>query len=565
LWLGTSGQGLLEFNMGQMKLTTYTKKEGLPSDYVTALYAAPEGKVYIGTESGLGIMERGNCAVFNYRNSKLVSDYVTAIQPGVFGNIAIATDKGLNMYDGKDFIPLPANLSVLNGQVVWSMALSSLPETDYSQFWIGTRGSGAYLYQVAKDARANVQEDQTRTGMRAFNEKKYAESLAAWEEVLKVDEKNRDAMIYKARSYIGLNKKDEAIKTLDEAIRKFPEQKDAVMLLGEVYEKDSKYPEALKTYESIALQYPKEAEGHLLCAQVQAKMGNHDDAITNFTKALTVNSELPSIYKGLAKSFMNKGDFQKALDVSLQLQYKKNEDNDNNVNIAKIFVNMNKFDRAEEEIKKVLALDENALGAKSVLGHIYLEKGNMKEAEKNLIEAVTNNFKDANAHAILGLVHIENNNPKLAMDSIANARIVNPYEVMLLYAEGRIFEIEGRFDSAIYSYNRAIGEGYNTAAIHYRIANSLKSLEKYDEALKEYQKVLVMDPGFKKAEDVKWMISKLSMPTDEELAAQTTTTATTGTAQTGTASSSSGGKTGQGTGSTGTSSTPRPTLDDLDF
>ncbi|HNY12545.1 MAG TPA: two-component regulator propeller domain-containing protein, partial [Candidatus Wallbacteria bacterium] len=191
LWLGTSGQGLLEFNIGQMKLTTYTKKEGIPSDYVTALYASPEGKVYIGTENGLGIMERGNCAVFNYRNSKLVSDYITAIQSGVFGNIAIATDKGLNMYDGKDFMPLPANLSVLNGQVVWSMALSSLPGNDYSQFWIGTRGTGAYLYQVSKDAKANVQEDQTRTGMRTFNEKKYEESLAAWEEVLKVDEKNR--------------------------------------------------------------------------------------------------------------------------------------------------------------------------------------------------------------------------------------------------------------------------------------------------------------------------------------------------------------------------------------
>jgi len=225
---------------------------------------------------------------------------------------------------------------------------------------------------------------------------------------------------------------------------------------------------------------------------------------------------------------------------------------------------MQKFARAEEELKKVIANDENNSSAKSALGYVYMETGKLKEAEKLLAEAIAHDFKDASAHATLALIHIENNNIASANDEINNAKMFNSYEITLLYAQGRLFELEGKFDDAIRHYHGAIGGGYNTATVHYRIANSLKSLEKYDEALREYQQVLSMDPAFKKADDVKWMISKLSMPTDEELGTgnsggtTTTTTTTTATSSTGSSGTSS-------TGGSSTGTTSKPTLDDLDF
>jgi tetratricopeptide (TPR) repeat protein len=555
VWFGTSGSGVVEFDMAAMKITTYTKKEGLPSDYVTAVYAADDGRVWVGSENGLGIMENGNCVVYNYRNSKLVSDYVTGIEKVFYGNLVVATDKGINLHDGKGFLPLPALLGALNGRLIWSLNYSAVADVNYSQLWLGTRGFGLYSYKVAKDIKENQQEDMTKLAIENFNKQFYEQSVKNWDEVLALEPGNKDAMMYKARCFLKMQKPAQAQETLKTVISKNPDLKEAILLLGESYEAVHDYKQAVKAYDNLVIQYPKETDGFVLCARVLLKMNNFDDAVSYYTKALTINTELPSIYKGLARCFIAKNNLSKALDISLQLQYRKPDDVENNVQIARIYSSLHKYAEAEEELKKVLAADENNSSAKAILGLVSFEKGDLKEAEKNLSEALAVNFKDANAHALLALVHIDNDKIELARGELANARFVDAYEVLISYAEGRILELEGNFNEAIAYYNQAINTGYNTAAVHYRIANSLKSLEKYDEALREYHKVLALDPAFKKADDVKWIISKLTMPTDEELGGPVADSSGTASSS-GTSGTSSATSTGTGT---------RPTLDDLDF
>jgi len=554
IWFGTSGSGVVEFNMAGMKITTYTKKEGLPSDYITSVYAAEDGRVWIGTETGLGIMENASCVLYNYRNSKLVSDYVTCIEKAFYGNIVIATDKGINLHDGKGFLPLPALLSGLNGRLIWSLNYSAVADVNYSQLWLGTRGFGLYSYKVAKDIKENQQEDLTKLAVDNFNKQLYEQSVKNWDDVLSLEPDNKDALMYKARCFLKLQKPMQAQEVLKNIISKNPDLKEAILLLGESYENVHDYKQAVKAYDNLVIQYPKETDGFVLCARVLLKMNNYDDAISYYTKALTINTELPSIYKGLARCFMAKNNLTKALDISLQLQYRKPDDVENNIQIAKIYSHLHKYNEAEEELKKVLVAEEGNSSAKAILGLVNYEKGDLSAAEKNLSEALAVNFKDANAHALLALVHIENNKVELARGEIANARFVDGYEVLISYAEGRILEMEGKFNDAIAFYNQSINNGYNTAAVHYRIANSLKSLEKYDEALREYHKVLSIDPAFKKADDVKWIISKLTMPTDDEL----------NSGPVADVGAPAAGTNGTGTSTGGPAST-RPTLDDLDF
>ncbi len=554
VWLGTSGAGIVEFDMAAMKITTYTKKEGLPSDYITAIYAGDDGRVWIGTEIGLCIMENGGCVVYNYRNSKLVSDYITGIEKVFYNNIVIATDKGINLHDGKVFLPLPALLGAANGRLIWSLNYSAIADVNYSQLWLGTRGFGLYSYKVAKDIKENQQEDLTKLAIENFNKQFYEQSIKNWDEVLALEPDNKDALMYKARCYIKMQKPSQAQEALKSIISKNPDLKEAILLLGESYESVHDYKQAVKAYDNLVIQYPKETDGFVLCARVLLKMNNFDDAISYYTKALTINTELPSIYKGLARCFMAKNNMAKALDISLQLQYRKPDDVENNIQIAKIYSNLHKYSEAEEELNKVLAAEDGNASARAILGLVNYEKGDLKQAEKNLSESLAVNFKDANAHALLALVHIENDKIELARGEIANARFVDAYEVLISYADGRILELEGKFNDAISYYNQSIQGGYNTAAVHYRIANSLKSLEKYDEALKEYHKVLSIDPAFRKADDVKWIISKLTMPTDEDLVSVDSGSSS--------AYSSSASST---VDSTGSSSGARPTLDDLDF
>src|SRR5262249_20504514 len=55
LWIGTVGSGLVSRQGGHF--TTYTARDGLPSDTITALAEDSEGKLWIGTEGGLVIRD----------------------------------------------------------------------------------------------------------------------------------------------------------------------------------------------------------------------------------------------------------------------------------------------------------------------------------------------------------------------------------------------------------------------------------------------------------------------------------------------------------------------------
>ena len=60
LWLGCFGGGLVRFSPAGSR--TYTEANGLPSDNVSVLLADSLGRVWVGTEGGLAVMERGRLA-----------------------------------------------------------------------------------------------------------------------------------------------------------------------------------------------------------------------------------------------------------------------------------------------------------------------------------------------------------------------------------------------------------------------------------------------------------------------------------------------------------------------
>lgn len=60
VWIGTADRGLVRFHDGNS--TTFTTRQGLPSDRVTTLARTPEGQLWVGTEGGLAKWQNGSFA-----------------------------------------------------------------------------------------------------------------------------------------------------------------------------------------------------------------------------------------------------------------------------------------------------------------------------------------------------------------------------------------------------------------------------------------------------------------------------------------------------------------------
>jgi signal transduction histidine kinase/streptogramin lyase len=75
LWFGTS-RGLSRYSGTQA--TVFTKKDGLPDDYIIALLQAAEGKIWVGTRAGLALIENGKISAFTTADG-LASNYIRSL------------------------------------------------------------------------------------------------------------------------------------------------------------------------------------------------------------------------------------------------------------------------------------------------------------------------------------------------------------------------------------------------------------------------------------------------------------------------------------------------------
>lgn len=142
LWIG-SEEGLTRFD-GRL-FTTFTRRNtpGLGGNYITALLAARDGSLLVGTRGrGLSILKNRRFTNFTTSDG-LLSDSITALAEGGDGTFWIGTAAGLHSWNGRTFRRFTA-ADGLPGESV-----SDLAEDDAGTLWIGSSTGIASL----KDGR----------------------------------------------------------------------------------------------------------------------------------------------------------------------------------------------------------------------------------------------------------------------------------------------------------------------------------------------------------------------------------------------------------------------------
>lgn len=97
IWVGTSGGGLNVFTHtggATGPVLTYTVQNGLPSDIVLSLAAAPDGDVWVGTPDGLSRIHRGAIASYTSADG-LPDDFIRSLMADPDGSLWIGTRRGL--------------------------------------------------------------------------------------------------------------------------------------------------------------------------------------------------------------------------------------------------------------------------------------------------------------------------------------------------------------------------------------------------------------------------------------------------------------------------------------
>ncbi|MBX2967681.1 MAG: GHKL domain-containing protein [Cyclobacteriaceae bacterium] len=132
IWVGTNGNGVVKISNGVF--SHYTSKNGLSGDVINALYAAADGRVLVGSTSGLDILDDGRITPV----SLLQNIQVNALTMDSYGSIWAATERGLariNETAGTaELFSKPQGLPTLE--------LTSITFDKEGSLWLGTSKAG---------------------------------------------------------------------------------------------------------------------------------------------------------------------------------------------------------------------------------------------------------------------------------------------------------------------------------------------------------------------------------------------------------------------------------------
>jgi ligand-binding sensor domain-containing protein len=107
LWVGTAGNGVTALGAGDSSFPgsksgtqkTYTVREGLLSDVILSLAAAPNGDLWVGTPDGLSRIRRGVVTSFTSADG-LPDDFIRSLLADSDGSLWIGTRRGLTHWGG---------------------------------------------------------------------------------------------------------------------------------------------------------------------------------------------------------------------------------------------------------------------------------------------------------------------------------------------------------------------------------------------------------------------------------------------------------------------------------
>jgi signal transduction histidine kinase/ligand-binding sensor domain-containing protein len=123
-----------------------TMKDGLVNDFVRAFCEDRDGRIWIGTDGGLGYWQHGTFQRI-HSDSGLVYHSIRGLRVDRAGTLWVATERGVSRI-GLPGIVVDPRLDLLQGHKVWA-----LHEDPDGGMWMGTQGAGLFLHKGGRLSR----------------------------------------------------------------------------------------------------------------------------------------------------------------------------------------------------------------------------------------------------------------------------------------------------------------------------------------------------------------------------------------------------------------------------
>jgi len=244
--------------------------------------------------------------------------------------------------------------------------------------------------------------DLHKQGVEFYEQKKYAEAIAALEKAVEHETPQSadyvESTLYIGQSYFSLLQPAKAIPWLE----KTAPTVEVNYMLGNAYMQTREVDKAQSAFARLYGVSANSAAGHILAAELMLKREYEDDALSQVNKALSLDAKLPGAHFMLGEIAAYRG----MLDESIAEMGKEIEVNPNFAmawyRLGEVLARQERWPAAIPNLERAIWLNSDFSGPYIVLGKCYFKTANYSNAEGILRHALTLDPNNYSATYLLG-------------------------------------------------------------------------------------------------------------------------------------------------------------------
>ena len=238
------------------------------------------------------------------------------------------------------------------------------------------------------------------------------------------------------------------------------------------------------------------AGGYLL---VQQRLGNGiqigRDVRTPTPQIVATPTQSVDDFLQQAQDAEQRGDYRAAIDFLDKASRRRPNDADLHRRAARLLIFTNQPEKAEQRAGKALEIDPAHVPSKAVLCLAVEWQKRVKESIDLCNEVVAADPKYSTGYAYLAEGLADDGDLASAKSAAETAIDLDPENPDALRSLGYTFDVFGRYDDALYHYQRALERDPNMPHVMNAIGRIYLIQGNADNAIKTFQRVIEMDPG----------------------------------------------------------------------
>jgi len=287
------------------------------------------------------------------------------------------------------------------------------------------------------------------------------------------------------------NNYQDAIAQYTKAIELDPDFEKAYVSRAQAYARTNEHQKAAEDYDRALVFDEKDEELYYFSGREWHLHGNNQFALMRLTTAINMKKNFEEAYTVRQAVYKEMEEYEKALEDCLEC-LRLNDDEQAYYNLAKVYEKLGMDPEAEEAYKMSLQKNRRVVETHFSYAQLLFRLEKYDEAGLEVTQVLQLDPRHLEGILLESQVLAAQGNYLKASDQLSMASVEHPDEPRIYLYRGDINTKLNQPGYAIIDYSKAIELDPENAVLYYKRAGAYETMQDYEKALQDYDKLLAM-------------------------------------------------------------------------